>query len=106
MVGVPVLLITGTVILARTWGLSPEEAALRSLGAGVIGFLGAVLGVAGGAIPGIAITWPLTAPSPNGHILDIPWTLLGLVVLVVPTLAVLAAGLFTRSRLPMVRRIA
>lgn len=74
--------------------------------AAVVGVLGAVLGVAAGMLPGVAVTFPLTAEAGGAHVLEIPWTLLGLLVLVVPALAVLAAGLFTRSRLPMVRRIA
>jgi putative ABC transport system permease protein len=73
--------------------------------AAVVGFLGALLGVVIGAVPGLAITWPLTAHSEGGHVVEVPWTLLGLVVLVVPLVSVVGAGLLTRSRLPMVRRI-
>jgi putative ABC transport system permease protein len=73
--------------------------------AAAIGVLGVALGVVVGTLPGIAATWPLTAPSPGGHIIDVPCTLLGLVAVGVPLLAVAGAGIFARSRLPMVQRI-
>lgn len=73
--------------------------------AALTGLLGALLGVAVGAVPGLAITWPLTAPSTGGHIVSVPWSLLATVVLLVPLVAILGAGLFTRSHLPMVRRV-
>ncbi len=88
-------------------------AAAQSL---VIGLLGTGLGVALGFVPGLAVTWPLTAnsyssyaPPPggaNGPVIAIPWTLLLVVALAVPLVAALVTGLFTRSRLPMVRRLA
>jgi putative ABC transport system permease protein len=88
-------------------------AAAQSL---VIGLIGTALGVALGFVPGLAVTWPLTAGSyssyappaggANGPVIAIPWTLLLVVVLAVPLLAALVTGLFTRSRLPMVRRLA
>jgi ABC-type phosphate/phosphonate transport system ATPase subunit len=62
-----------------------------------------------GLAPGIAVSWPLTTGSyANGvaeHVLDVPWTLLGAVVLAVPLLAVAVTGLAVRSRLPMERRL-
>jgi putative ABC transport system permease protein len=82
----------------------------------VIGLVGTVLGVVLGFVPGLAVTWPLTAtsytsvaPSPaggSGPVIAIPWTLLLVVVVAVPLLAGLVTALFTRSRLPMVRRLA
>ncbi|CNF95660.1 Uncharacterised protein [Mycobacterium tuberculosis] len=39
-------------------------------------------------------------------IVDVPWTLLLAVGLGIPLLVALVAGAFTRSRLPMARRIA
>jgi len=79
----------------------------------VLASLGTVLGIAVGFAPGIAVTWPLTSASyvlgveSNGApTIQVPWLLLGAMVLVVPLLAALAAMLFTRSRLPIVRRLA
>lgn len=70
----------------------------------VIAVLGVAAGVAVGIVPGIALTYPLTAGSRGGHLVDIPWELLGIVALAVPLLAILGAGVFTRSRLTLVRR--
>jgi putative ABC transport system permease protein len=80
----------------------------------VIGLLGTGLGVALGFVPGLAVTWPLTAgsyssyapPEATGPVIAIPWTMLLIVVVAVPVVAGLVTGLFTRSRLPMVRRLA
>ncbi len=83
----------------------------------VVGFVGAVLGAAVGFIPGIAITYPLTSlsgdpgltdqfgvPLPS-HFVDVPWTfVLGLVV-VLPLVTALIVGLTARSRLPLVARL-
>jgi len=86
--------------------------------AATIGLVGAVLGAAVGFIPGIAITYPLTgtswlpagATAPDGsalpdHFLDIPWLLVGGLVLLLPMLTALIVGLTSRSRLPMVSRL-
>ena len=73
--------------------------------AGLIGILGTGFGVLVGAVPAIALTWP--QPLDNGQavpVIDVPWSLLGLVVLGVPLLVVVGAGLLTRSRLPLGRR--
>jgi putative ABC transport system permease protein len=91
-------------------------AAAQSL---VVGLVGTVLGVALGFVPGLAVTWPLTVTNygtsspggpgttgPTGPVIAIPWTVLAVLVVVVPLVAALASGLFTRSRLPMVRRLA
>jgi putative ABC transport system permease protein len=83
----------------------------------VIGLMGTALGVALGFVPGIAVTWPLTAQNfvcdgqaqcvrGGGPVITIPWLLLGIIVIAVPVVAGLVAGLFTRSRLPMIRRLA
>jgi len=79
----------------------------------VLASLGTVLGIAVGFAPGIAVTWPLTsasyvlgAESIGAPTIRVPWLLLGAMVVVVPVLAALAAMLFTRSRLPIVRRLA
>jgi putative ABC transport system permease protein len=80
----------------------------------VIGLLGTLLGVALGFVPGLAVTWPLTSTAysgpggggGHGPVIAIPWLTLLTLVVAVPLLAGLVTGLFTRSRLPMVRRLA
>ncbi|MFI5426775.1 FtsX-like permease family protein [Aeromicrobium sp. UC242_57] len=79
----------------------------------VLATLGTLLGIAVGFAPGIAVTWPLTSESyvsgvaeQVGPIIQVPWLLLGAIVVVVPLIAALAAMIFTRSRLPIVRRLA
>lgn len=75
----------------------------------VVAFVGAVLGMLVGFVPGIAITWPLTddtvSATSNGPYLDIPWLMIGVVVLGLPVLTAVVVGLCTRSRLPMVARL-
>jgi len=86
--------------------------------AATIGLVGAVLGAAVGFIPGIAVTFPLTAASwrPKGstdlngiplpsHFIDVPWLLILGLVIALPIVAAAAVALFTRSRLPMVSRL-
>ncbi len=70
----------------------------------VIAVLGVVAGVAVGIVPGIALTYPITAGSAGGHIVDVPWELLAVIAVGMPLLAILGAGVFTRSRLTLVRR--
>jgi putative ABC transport system permease protein len=79
----------------------------------VLATLGTLLGIAVGFAPGIAVTWPLTSASyvlgvehVGGPVIRVPWSLLGAIAVVVPLLAALAAMIFTRSRLPVVRRLA
>jgi len=84
--------------------------------AGAVGLIGAVLGAAVGFVPGIAVTYPLTGVDhgmtvdPTGHPLpshfvDVPWLLVGSVVLLLPLVTSLVVGLTARSRLPMVARL-
>ena len=88
----------------------------------VVGLVGAVVGAAVGFIPGIAISFPLTrqygsctytgsgsptcekVPGPS-HYLDIPWTLVIGLVVVLPLLTAMIMGLTARSRLPLVARL-
>lgn len=79
----------------------------------VLATLGTVMGIAVGFAPGIAVTWPLTSESYSGGVatlggpvIDVPWTLLGALLLLVPLIAALVAMVATRSRLPVVRRLA
>lgn len=79
----------------------------------VVGVVGAALGAAIGFIPGIAVTYPLTAQSypgfgggvRTGPFLDIPWLMILGLVVVLPLLTALVVGLFARSRLPLVARL-
>ncbi|WP_197004946.1 FtsX-like permease family protein [Longispora fulva] len=93
-------------------GASPGFRRRLSLSqAGVIAILGGLLGslVGLGMMYAVLFSvneshrggWPASSPLP----LDAPWPLLGLVVLAVPVLAMTGAGLLTRSRLPIERRI-
>ena len=80
----------------------------------VVGFVGAVLGIAVGLVPGIAITYPLTvsyeydavtgADHVTGPYLAIPWAPLLLVVLGVPLLAGALSALAIRRAPAMTRR--
>ncbi|MEV4189558.1 hypothetical protein AB0J28_49810, partial [Streptosporangium canum] len=93
--------------------------------AGQAGFItasGAVLGVLSGAVPGLVSAWPAGTYSggaitsnagPLGYVsdvlsdntvLDVPWSLLALLVLGLPVLAALVAGAFTRTRVTLTRR--
>jgi putative ABC transport system permease protein len=80
--------------------------------AGVTGLVGALLGVLVGFVPGIAVTFPLTADVSNGptagaasHYLDIPWLLIGSLVVALPLLTGLVVGLTSRARLPLATRV-
>lgn len=77
----------------------------------VVGVVGAVLGAAVGLIPGIAISRPLTLVTgydgtpERGPFLDVPWLLIGALVVALPLLTAAVVGLATRSRLPLVARL-
>lgn len=89
-------------------GASPRRRrGIASAYALVVGLVGALLGAAVGFIPGIAITYPLTAPdySDTGPFLDVPWLLIGALVIGLPVLTALIVGLAARSRLPLVSRL-
>jgi putative ABC transport system permease protein len=86
---------------------------LASAQAAVIAGLGALFGLGIGFVPAgglVALNRALAPAAPAGGrkrsvvTLAVPWPYLALIVLVVPVLAVLCAGLLTRSRLPLVRR--
>ena len=77
---------------------------------GVIAGLGSVLGAAAGLAAGLSVlaafnrqgagSWPVRPTFP----LSVPWTVLALLA-AIPLLAMLGAGLFTRARLPVERRV-
>ncbi|MCI4064814.1 ABC transporter permease [Micromonospora sp. R77] len=92
-------------------GASPRVRRVLSLcQAGVIAVLGSVLGIVAGVGSAVIIlasvnrsyaeSWPVQSPYP----VVVPWSTLGVLV-VVPLLAMLGAALFTRSRLPVERRL-
>ncbi|HEX5543744.1 MAG TPA: FtsX-like permease family protein [Micromonospora sp.] len=92
-------------------GASPRLRRLLSFSqSGVIAGLGSLLGVTAGLGTAFAVlfaynqaavdVWPAAPPYP----LTVPWQSL-LIVAVVPLVAMLGAGLLTRSRLPIERRL-
>jgi putative ABC transport system permease protein len=74
--------------------------ALAMAQAATVSLLGVGLGVVLGGIVGAAM---LGADTERPLLL--PWVTLSQIIIGIPLLGVLIAGLFTRSRLPMVRRI-
>jgi len=93
-------------------GASPRVRRGLSLSqSGVIAGLGSLLGTVaglGGSIAvlvalnrGLAEVWPAPTPYP----VVVPWRNVGVALLVVPLVAMLGAGLLTRSRLPIERRL-
>ncbi|SDK13646.1 FtsX-like permease family protein [Nonomuraea jiangxiensis] len=84
--------------------------------AAYIAGLGAVVGLAGGLVSGVALTWPMTRSGyrgpgealydPGPTTIDLPWPFLVAAVVGLPLLAALVAGAFTRTRLVPARRVA
>jgi putative ABC transport system permease protein len=73
-----------------------------------VGLVGAVLGALVGFIPGIAVTYPLTrsyAGTGPSHYLEIPWLLIGALVVALPLVTAGVVGLTARSKLPLVARL-
>jgi putative ABC transport system permease protein len=75
--------------------------------------LGTLLGTIAGLVPAVGMVRALNAAAATGpfvrinpYPLVLPWRNLAITVLVVPLIAALAAAALTRSRLPMVRRMA
>jgi len=67
----------------------------------VVAGLGALLGTASGLVPMLGYLYADPAMR-----FVAPWRNLLVIALVVPAVAALCAGLLTRSRLPLVRRVA
>ncbi|WP_431521696.1 FtsX-like permease family protein [Actinomadura madurae] len=93
-------------------GARPRTRRLLTMGqAAFITVLGCWLGLAGGLVPGLAVTRPLTESAgdvgvpAHGAIVDVPWLLLLAIGLGIPLVAACFAGAVTRSRLPMGRRV-
>ncbi|MFD1536357.1 ABC transporter permease [Nonomuraea guangzhouensis] len=82
--------------------------------AGYIAGLGAVVGVVAGAVAGIALSWPMAIGhragdafpfDPGPTTIAVPWLFLAALVLGLPLLAALVAGLSARTRLVLARRL-
>ncbi|GAA0921729.1 ABC transporter permease [Nonomuraea longicatena] len=83
--------------------------------AGYISGLGALMGLLVGLPMGLALAWPagaVTIPGPSGFqvmlqepTIAIPWLPLALVVVGLPLLAALVAGLFAPTRMRLARRL-
>lgn len=108
LAGALILVVGGTLVATRLAAadLRPEQEILAAIGAmpmtrrmvlavqaGYIAGLGALVGVAAGGVTGLALTWPMTGPA----IVAVPWLFVAAVVLGLPLLAALAAGVFTRT---------
>ncbi|GAA1792718.1 hypothetical protein GCM10009682_13280 [Luedemannella flava] len=92
-------------------GASPGLRRLLSLSqSGVIAGLGAVLGVAAGTGVATAVLFALNRvyaerwPSPAPFPITVPWANVAILAIAIPAVAMLGAGLLTRSRLPIERR--
>jgi putative ABC transport system permease protein len=93
-------------------GASPRVRRLLSLSqSGVIAGLGSLLGAAAGLGGSVAVLVALNRgyadlwPAPTPYPITVPWLNLGVALLVVPMVAMLGAGLLTRSRLSIERRL-
>jgi putative ABC transport system permease protein len=93
-------------------GASPRVRRGLSLSqSGVIAGLGSLLGAAAGLGGSVAVLFALNRgyadlwPAPTPYPVALPWLNVGIALLVVPLVAMLGAGLLTRSRLPIERRL-
>jgi putative ABC transport system permease protein len=93
-------------------GASPRVRRALSLNqSGVIAGLGSLLGVVAGVGASTAVLYALNRgyadmwPAPAPYPIVVPWLNVGVALLVVPLVAMLGAGLLTRSRLPIERRL-
>ncbi|HZD01320.1 MAG TPA: FtsX-like permease family protein [Actinomycetes bacterium] len=93
-------------------GASPRVRRALSLSqSGVIAGLGSLLGAVAGLGTATAVLVALNRgyadvwPAPTPYPIAVPWGNVGVALLVVPLVAMLGAGLLTRSRLPIERRL-
>jgi putative ABC transport system permease protein len=93
-------------------GASPRLRRALSLSqSGVIAGLGSVIGAVAGVGASTAVLAALNRadgdvwPAPTPYPIIVPWSNVAIAVLVVPAVAMLGAGLLTRSRLPIERRL-
>jgi putative ABC transport system permease protein len=93
-------------------GASPRLRRALSLSqSGVIAGLGSLIGAVAGVGASTAILAALNRanagvwPAPTPYPIIVPWSNVAIAVLVVPAVAMLGAGLLTRSRLPIERRL-
>lgn len=93
-------------------GASPRVRRVLSLSqSGVIAGLGSLLGAIAGMGAALAVLtalnhqWADVWPGPDPMPIRIPWLSLAIALLIVPAISVLGAGLLTRSRLPIERRL-
>ncbi|MGA8248931.1 MAG: FtsX-like permease family protein, partial [Nocardioides sp.] len=122
--GLAAVLMLGGTLTATFLALSdarPDLATLSAVGASPrtrravaaayavsVGVVGAVLGVAVGFVPGVAVSYPLTRnfdTSAPSHVLSVPWLEIAGLVVLLPLLTALVVGLLARSRLPLVARL-
>jgi putative ABC transport system permease protein len=83
-------------------GASPGRRRLQAIGqAATVGSLGTLLGLALGALVAVA-----TLSGSNLYPTSVPWLWLAGLAATAPLLSMLVAGAFTRSRIPLTRRIA
>jgi putative ABC transport system permease protein len=92
-------------------GATPRVRRLLALSqSGVIAGLGSFLGAIAGFGAGAAVLFGLNRvyagkwPAPIPYPIEVPWLNLGISLVAVPLVAILGAGLLTRSRLPIERR--
>jgi putative ABC transport system permease protein len=93
-------------------GASPQVRRALSLSqSGVIAGLGSLLGAIAGLGASTAVLFALNQgyadrwPAPTPYQITVPWLNVGVALLVVPLVAMGGAGLLTRSRLPIERRL-
>jgi putative ABC transport system permease protein len=106
----------GKADLATLAAVGADPTTRRTLAAfqsAVTAGLGTLLGAVAGLVPAIGMVRALNAsalhasfPRLDPYPLVLPWTNILVTVLVVPLVAALAAALLTRSKLPLVRRLA